>query len=167
MRGSVIALACAALALGTGSVASAQEDPGVATALEVNHFMVAISVQDIDAVTAFYVDKLGFAVTRDVAFGDALQFRWLSNGNQRIELVRAAGSEPGPARAAPPGHLGVHGFAHLTLETPDILATKAALEARGVALAVDITDIPPLGLKAMFVLDPEGNAIEFAQVVDE
>jgi catechol 2,3-dioxygenase-like lactoylglutathione lyase family enzyme len=165
MTGSRIALAFAALALGAGGPASAQ-GPEVAAALEFNHFMVAISVQDIEAETRWFVDNLGFTVEKDASVRDgAVRFRWLINGNQRIELLSIAGSQPGPARATPPGHAGIRGITQVTLETRDIEATRAALAAKGITPALDITDVAPLGIKAMYLLDPEGNAIEIAQMV--
>lgn len=160
--GSRIALAFAALALVTGPVASAQEPDEAG--LELNHFYQAISVQDIETVSAFYVDKLGFEVEKNAAFGDAIKFRWLTNGSARVELVQMTGSQAGPERGAPPGHLGIQGFSHLGLETKDIEATRAALVAKGVANVGPVTDLPPLGMKALFVSDPEGNAIEIIQV---
>lgn len=165
MKGSRIALAFAALALGTGGTASAQ-GPEVGAALEFNHFMVAISVQDIEAETRWFVDNLGFTVEKDASVRDgAVRFRWLINGNQRIELLGIQGSQPGPARATPPGHAGIRGITQVTLETRDIVATRAALAAKGITPVLDITDVAPLGIKAMYLLDPEGNAIEIAQMV--
>ena len=38
-----------------------------------------------------------------------------------------------------------------------------ALVAKGVTPALDITDVAPLGIKVIYLLDPEGNAIEIAQ----
>lgn len=162
MKRSRITIALAALALGAGAAASAQT-AAPAAGLAFNPFYVAISVQDIEGMTAFYVDKLGFKVEKDAAMGQALHFRWLTNGAQRLELIQMAGSQAGPARQKPPGHLTIRGFTHIGIETPNIEATKAALLAKGVTLTVDISTLAPLGMKAMFVTDPEGNAIEIIQ----
>ena len=165
--GSPIKLALAALALGTGSAAMAQGGSEAEAGLEFSHFYQAISVENIETVSAFYVDNLGFEVELDTSLGGAIQFRWLTNGSSRIELIQMTGSQAGPERGPPPGHLGIRGFSHLGIETPDIVATKAALVARGVTIAVDITELAPLGIKAMFVLDPEGNAIEIIEVMSD
>lgn len=162
MKGSHIALALAALALAGGAPASAEEAE-VTAGLGFNHFYMAISVQDIDTVGAFYVDMMGFEVEKNASFGDAVQFRWLTNGSARIELIRMTGSQAGPERPAPPGHLSTQGFSHLAFETPDIVATREALVAKGVTTASQISDLPPLGIKAMFVIDPEGNVIEIIE----
>ena len=159
MKGS---LTFAALALASATAAGAQ-GPEVGSALEFNHFMVAISVQDIEKETAWYVDNLGFTVEKDASVRDgAVRFRWLRNGNERIELIQTA-SQPGPARAAPPAHAGIRGITQVTLETNDLDATKAALAAKGVTPALDITEVAPLGIRVIYLLDPEGNAVEIAQ----
>jgi catechol 2,3-dioxygenase-like lactoylglutathione lyase family enzyme len=152
-------------ALALGAPVAAQ-GPEVASALEFTPFMVAISVQDIEKETAWFVDNLGFMVEKDASVRDgAVKFRWLINGTQRIELLSIAGSQPGPTRATPPGHAAIRGITQVTLETRDIVATRAALAAKGITPALDITDVAVLGIKAMYLLDPEGNAIEIAQTV--
>ena len=78
--------------------------------------MSAYSVADIEAVTKFYVDVLDFEVVKDVPLGEAMHFRWLRNGNQGIELVQMANSQPGPERGAPPAHLMVRGPGQLMLQ---------------------------------------------------
>ncbi|HTN14511.1 MAG TPA: VOC family protein [Sphingomonadaceae bacterium] len=130
---------------------------------ELGHWMVAISVADMDAETAFYVDKLGFRVELDTTFGPGIPVRWLVSGNERIELLKIKDSQPGPQKPAPPGHAAVQGFSQITLSTTDIEATRAALAAKGLTPALDITEVAPLGVKVMYYTDPEGNAVEIAQ----
>jgi catechol 2,3-dioxygenase-like lactoylglutathione lyase family enzyme len=139
---------------------------GAAPKIELNHFMSAYSVADIEVVTKFYVDVLDFEVVKDAPLGDAMHFRWLRNGNQGIELVQMANSKPGPERGTPPAHLMVRGPGQLMLQVESLEATKAALLAKGVTPNVDITDVAPLGIKVMFVNDPEGNPIEIVEVTD-
>ncbi len=136
--------------------------------IELNHFMMALSVEDIEAVTAFYVDVLDFEVVKDAPLGPAMHFRWLKNGTQGLELVQVADSQPGPERGTPPAHLAVRGPGQLMMEVEDIEATKEILLSKGVTPAVDITDLTAvLGIKVMFVVDPEGNNIELVQVTGE
>ena len=155
MRSLFLALlAGAALACGA---ANAKPAP------QLGHWMVAISVADLDAETAFF-KKLGFKVALDTKFGPGIPVRWLTSGNERIELLQIANSKP-PAtpRAKPPGHAAVQGYSQMTLSTSDIAATKAALAAQGLTPALDITEVAPLGIKVMYYQDPEGNAVEIAQ----
>jgi catechol 2,3-dioxygenase-like lactoylglutathione lyase family enzyme len=127
------------------------------------HWMVAISVANLDTETAFY-KKLGFKVELDTKFGPGIPVRWLTSGNERIELLQIANSKP-PAtpRAKPPAHAAVQGLSQVTLSTSNLEATKAALAAQGLTPALDITEVAPLGIKVMYYQDPEGNAVEIAQ----
>jgi catechol 2,3-dioxygenase-like lactoylglutathione lyase family enzyme len=130
---------------------------------ELGHWMVAISVANLDTETEFF-KKLGFKVELDTKFGPGIPVRWLVSGNERIELLQIANSKP-PAtpRAKPPGHAAVQGLSQVTLSTVNIEATKAALAAQGLTPALDITEVAPLGVNVMYYQDPEGNAIEIAQ----
>jgi catechol 2,3-dioxygenase-like lactoylglutathione lyase family enzyme len=149
-------------ALGMALPAHAADAPAMPP---LKHFMVAISVADLKAETDWYVEKLGFKIEKDVNIGDGrVFFRWLTLGDQRIELVYSpTAKDATPARPKPPGHAGLHGFTHVTLETHDLAATKAALAARGVTPALDVTEVAPLGIKVIYLTDPEGNAVEIAQ----
>ena len=149
----------AGAALAGCATANAQQ----ATAPELGHWMVAISVANLDTETEFF-KKLGFKVELDTKFGPGIPVRWLTSGNERIELLQIANSKP-PAtpRAKPPGHAAVQGLSQVTLSTANIEATKAALTAQGLTPALDITEVAPLGIKVMYYQDPEGNAIEIAQ----
>ncbi len=154
------ALLLLGLALGPATARSADLPPLPAF----NHFMIAISVADLDAETDWYVEKLGFTVERDVNLGDGrIFFRWLTRGNERIELVHSPGATPGAPRPLPPAHAGIHGLTHLTLETADLTATKAALSARGVTPVMDITEVKELGIKVLYLRDPEGNYVEIVE----
>ncbi len=105
--------------------AGAPAEQAAAGPLEIKHFMSALSVEDIEAETAFYIDVLNFEVVKDVPLGEEMHFRWLRNGTQGIELVQMAGSQPGPKREAPPAHFLVRGPGQLMMEVADLEATKA------------------------------------------
>jgi len=147
-------LAGAALA---GTAAHAKQAPVL------GHWMVAISVANLDAETEFY-KKLGFKVVTDTKFGPGIPVRWLTSGNERLELLQIPNSKP-PAtpRAKPPGHAAVQGYSQMTLSTTDLAATKTALAAQGLTPALGITEVAPRGIKVMYYQDPEGNAVEIAQ----
>jgi len=130
-------------------------------------FMVAVSVADLKKETDWYVNMLGAKIVKDADFGTSgTHFRWLMIGNQRLELVYSpTAKDSNPARPKPPGHAGLHGYSHFTLQSSDLAATKAALLAKGATLAMDITEVAPLGIKVLYLTDPEGNAVEIAQPV--
>lgn len=158
MRSLLFSLVAGAMLTGCAT-ANAQAP----AAPELGHFMVAISVANLDVETAFF-QKLGFKVVIDTKFGPGIPVRWLTSGNERIELLQIANSKPPTdARAKPPGHAGIQGISQVTLSTTNLEATKAALAAQGLTPALDITEVAPLGVKVMYYQDPEGNAIEIAQ----
>ena len=158
MRSLLVSIA-AGIAL--AGCATANAAPPAAPVL--GHWMVAISVANLDTETDFY-KKLGFNVVVDTKFGPGIPVRWLVSGNERIELLQIPNSKPPTdPRAKPPGHAAVQGYSQMTLSTSDLAATKAALAAQGLTPALDITEVAPLGIKVMYYQDPEGNAVEIAQ----
>jgi catechol 2,3-dioxygenase-like lactoylglutathione lyase family enzyme len=158
MRSLLVSLAAGVALAGC---ATANAAPPAAPVL--GHWMVAISVANLDTETDFY-KKLGFKVVVDTKFGPGIPVRWLTSGNERIELLQIPNSKPPTdPRAKPPGHAAVQGYSQMTLSTSDLAATKAALAAQGLTPALDITEVAPLGIKVMYYQDPEGNAVEIAQ----
>jgi catechol 2,3-dioxygenase-like lactoylglutathione lyase family enzyme len=158
MRSLLVSLAAGVALAGC---ATANAAPPAAPVL--GHWMVAISVANLDTETDFY-KKLGFKVVVDTKFGPGIPVRWLTSGNERIELLQIPNSKPPTdPRAKPPGHAAVQGYSQMTLSTSDLAATKAALAAQGLTPALDITEVAPLGVKVMYYQDPEGNAVEIAQ----
>ena len=148
-----------------GALAALMAAPLHAAEPTLQPFMVAVSVSDLQKETDWYVNMLGAKVVKDADFGNGgTHFRWLMIGNQRLELVYSpTAKDSSPARGKPPAHAGLHGYTHFTLQSPDLAATKAALIAKGAALAMDITEVKPLGIKVLYLADPEGNAVEIAQ----
>jgi catechol 2,3-dioxygenase-like lactoylglutathione lyase family enzyme len=132
--------------------------------LQLAPFMIGLSVADLDKVTAWYVDKLDFRVTKDVPLGqDGGRLRFIESGSQRIELLFVPGARPGPTRALPPAHGAVRGFTHLTMEVADLDAALAILAARDIKPEVGPVPIPQLGVRVIFLRDPEGNMVEILQ----
>lgn len=127
----------------------------------VQHYMMGISVADIDKMANWYSNMLGFKVTKDLAMGQGGKLRILENGNERIELVHQPGAKPAEQKGFPPS-AGIQGYVQLAMEVPDLDAARAALTAKGAA-PTGITPIPPLGIRVFFMRDPEGNLVELVQ----
>jgi catechol 2,3-dioxygenase-like lactoylglutathione lyase family enzyme len=151
-------------ALGLATPLTAQVTDAAPGPLKLSPFMVGLSVGNLDLVTRWYVEKLGFKVTLEVPLGNAGgRLRWIEADAQRIELMYLPDAKSGPVRALPPAHAGVHGFTHLTMEVPDLDAAIASLAARGVTPAIGPVPVAPLGVKVLFLRDPEGNMVELLQ----
>ena len=110
--------------------------------------VVSVPVADQDTAKGFYVDKLGFSVEMDNAFGGGVM-RWVMlrppGGGTAISLVTWFEAMPaGTLRGA-------------VLGCDDLEKTLADLEARGVAFNEDDIQEAPWGRWKTFD-DPDGNA---------
>ncbi len=89
--------------------------------------------------TAFF-EKLGFKVELDTTLGQQIPVRWLVSGNQRIELLKIADSQPPGTECKPPAHAAVRGIAQITLSTRPISKRPGPRSPRsGSTPALDIT----------------------------
>ena len=108
--------------------------------------LTALLVRDYDEAIAFYVGKLGFALTSDADQGDGK--RWVvvtpPGGQTGLLLARAASPEQA-ARVGDPGGGRVMFF----LETTDFAADHARLLAAGVRF-LETPRHEPYGVVAVF-----------------
>ena len=138
---------------------------------------VGICVADLDALSRFYCDVLGFTqvnivtVPAEKAAGTALTddayrvTRLQSPYGERIKLL-----EPKKAAAPRAGDaliLSRLGTAYLTFIVDDIRAMLARLIAAGVDVMTgpEIVEVRP-GTFLVFARDPEGNIIEIVEYAD-
>ncbi|OJU84099.1 MAG: glyoxalase [Solirubrobacterales bacterium 70-9] len=126
-------------------------------------------VQDQEEALAFWTEKVGFEVRKDVTMPELGNFRWLTVGPPEQEdiavVLMAIPGEPiiDKATQAQIRDLAAKGFAGTVfLTTEDCRADYERLVARG----VEFTEAPeerPYGIDAGF-RDPSGNAIRLTQV---
>jgi catechol 2,3-dioxygenase-like lactoylglutathione lyase family enzyme len=112
---------------------------------------VAVPVSDQEVALRFYVERLGFAVVRDVPMGD---------GGRWVQVAPQGGRVPIALVAATEGaRVGVD--AGITLATTDADADHVALAAAG----VDVDELLTWpGVPVMFALrDPDGNQLKVLQ----
>jgi len=101
---------------------------------------------------AFYEDVLGLTLNPnrpDLGYEGA----WYDIGAQQIHLLALPNPDPTEGR---PTHGGRD--RHVAFAVNDIMALKAALEARDVPYTVSKS-----GRAALFCRDPDGNALEFVE----
>jgi catechol 2,3-dioxygenase-like lactoylglutathione lyase family enzyme len=116
---------------------------------------VTVMVDDLDAALTFYRDVLGFEpIPRPEEFGPGA---WLQVGTAQLHIGVV---DTGPVRGA--------GFPHLALLVPadDWDATMAAITARGIPFILGPSAREDFGrpVRAAFIEDPAGNAIELTDV---
>jgi catechol 2,3-dioxygenase-like lactoylglutathione lyase family enzyme len=112
---------------------------------------LALRVNDLPAMKAFYRDVVGFEVYNDDF--DFLVFFTVGEGipghPQILGLFDRKVEVSQPATT----------LDHFAFITDDLAAVKARLEAHGVT--VFPKDFPHFGWRSIFFYDPEGNTIEY------
>jgi catechol 2,3-dioxygenase-like lactoylglutathione lyase family enzyme len=133
---------------------------------------VGITVTDLDASLAFYVDVVGMELVLD-GFrtggewfdtltdnrGAVIDAALLSSGKTTLQLVQYLGS--GIADAVT-GHNRV-GNVHLSFDVTDIEAKHEALKERPELRATAIVRLPAEGYRSFYVRDPDGVPVEFIE----
>ena len=127
----------------------------------------ALYVDDLDAAEQFYRDVLGLEVLSKLP-GRHIFFRC---GSGVLLLFNAAETVKPPsadARLPVPPH-GATGEGHLCFAASgdEIERWKAHLEAQGIAIEADfrwpVGKDEPAGGRSIYLRDPSGNSIEFAE----
>lgn len=120
----------------------------------------ALYAADLDAAEAFYGGILG--LERIVRVGDRHVFFRLAGSVLLIFNPGETAKPPGnPALPVPPH--GAHGPGHACLAAPAAALEdwRARLVAAGVAVEADFRW--PNGARSIYVRDPAGNSLEFAE----
>lgn len=105
----------------------------------------------IERLRGFYIDLIGLRQGPRPAFRSGSRGYWLYAGE--IDVLHLTIAGPGDASPAPTGH-----FNHLAFACTDLAATRARLDAAGLAYEVDEVDQPPQ--VQLFLTDPSGLDIE-------
>lgn len=114
----------------------------------------SLIVSDLAKSRVFYESVLGLTLNPnrpDLGYDGA----WYDIGVQQIHLLVLPNPDPTQGR---PAHGGRD--RHVALAVDNIGALKAALDAAGVAYTMSKS-----GRAALFCRDPDGNALEFVEVV--
>lgn len=113
-------------------------------------------VEDVAAVTEFYVSNLGFEIKLDAA--PAINILGLGDLTLLVSGPRASASQPMLDGTVPsPGG----GWNRIVLDFDDLESVVKKLKANGVKFRNDILD--GVGGKQVICDDPSGNVIELTQ----
>ena len=110
---------------------------------------VGIYVRDQDTAVAFYTDKLGFEVVKDIAAGDG---RW-------VEVAPPGAASTlclTPVGYAPNGEDDIGKYTGISLYTDDIKALHEELTSRGVKF-LNEPQLMPYGMWFASLADQDGN----------
>jgi non-heme chloroperoxidase len=132
-------------------------------ALQAHH--VSLSVDDADRLAAWYIDTLGFKLTkRDAVLGGRIV--WIDIPGFRIGLMQFPGSHRAVPLNQPVGSPPPQGYRGLFFSVPNVDTYAAYLQAKGVTLSSPPTSMTPPGIRIAYFKDPEGNLIGIYQDLD-
>jgi catechol 2,3-dioxygenase-like lactoylglutathione lyase family enzyme len=139
-----------------------------------NH--VGITVKDLEASVAFYVDIVGMKLvvpgfktggewfdTLTENSGAVIDAALLSAGTTTVQLVQY---DEGGIPEAVTGHNRV-GNLHLSFDVEDIEATHAALREHSELRVTAIVGLPVDGYRSFYTRDPDGVPVEFMEAPKE
>lgn len=114
-----------------------------------------ITVSDFQRAKTFYTETLGLTLR-----SGAPEYSWMElvgkDGGMALGVGGDCGTDQNPVK---PGQNAV-----MTMTVDDIVATKAALEAKGVQFFGDIIEVPGHVKMALFA-DPDGNKLQLVQML--
>ena len=135
----------------------------------VNH--VGLTVTDLDASTAFYVETVGMRVTsRTRSGGDwfdtltsnqgaVIDVAMLQSPELVLQLVQYAHGADTPVRT---GHNRV-GNVHLCINVDDVERKRQEILATSSCPVTPIVELPVPGMRSFYAADPDGIPVEFLQ----
>jgi catechol 2,3-dioxygenase-like lactoylglutathione lyase family enzyme len=141
---------------------------------------VAIHTPDIERLTAWYRDVVGFEIVEETRFAwadspEIDEIVGLSGSAAKGVMMRAANAyieffeyqKPGPSNT---GRLQPydHGYTHIALDVTDIDAEYARLKANGMTFHTP----PPAGveggrIRSIYGKDPDGNILELQELAPD
>jgi catechol-2,3-dioxygenase len=116
---------------------------------------VSISVEDLDRLSEWYEDVLGFKLAMQSDTNPDFRVRQLRIPGYRIDLIKFKGSVR-PVASSP--RYAAQGFVHIAFNVPDLTATLKQLQAWKTDVA-EQKDVKGL-LNHLLLHDPEGNEME-------
>lgn len=124
---------------------------------------VGIVVSNLEASLAWYRDLLGFEVTHQLDVPEAgLKIAYAAWNGFSVEFFEQTGSADTEWKEIPLlSSFMRQGHHHFAFEVADVDATCEELKARGIEISVEPTSAEPLGVRYMFIRDPDGVWLEF------
>jgi len=125
---------------------------------------IGLSVENLDAMQAWYERALGF--TSEFAFAPMPDLRiamLLHPSGARLELFERSGSNESPIPPDPLSATSHRGLTHWSLCVDDLDATYERLVRDGASSVWGPRPSPEFGVRMAFVADPEGHLIELLE----
>jgi len=131
---------------------------------KVRPYSITFSVADLELTADWYIQKLGF---RRVQEKNYPQFKtslvFLELNGYRVELIKDGNAKDKiKTRPTPPSHTSIMGQSQFCFLTENLNELKKELENKGIGIEWEFKN-DELGVKFLFIRDPEGNLIQYLQ----
>jgi len=162
----IVMAALAAIGALSASAAPASSPVPTDALADLTLHHVQVSVADADKLAAWYVEKLGFRVSKRV-MNRAVTIVWIDIPGFRLGLAQVAGSHRDASQSiSPPADTMQQGYRQLHFSVPDVDAAYRQLIASGVRFAVPPTSYAITHIRLATMLDPEGNSVSLYEDLD-
>lgn len=135
--------------------------PSAGIAAGIDH--VGIRVSDRDASVSFY-ERLGFRQTADLPGHQANEMQ--TPAGLRINLIFNGAPQPGSRNALLDAPVKLPGITHIAFVVDDLQALASWLRAEGIRITEGPGEIGARRI-ALFIRDPDGNVLEFDQLLNQ
>jgi catechol 2,3-dioxygenase-like lactoylglutathione lyase family enzyme len=133
--------------------------PPIDSSFQFHH--ITLSVNDVDLVSQWYVDNLGFTVSDRFTLtrpdGRKIDVARIEIPGLRMNVSRFDGSVP------PERKNENQGWRHIALEVSNVDQTYQQLQAKGIQFIGEPFSYDPPGYRVAFFRDLEGNILELYQ----
>ena len=126
-------------------------------------YRAALSVSNVNEISKWYQDVLGFKFTRRMDFDDyGVQIEFLESNGFGIESIEKQGSKSKQERMADLKDTSLlQGLTKVGFLVENIEDVSASLKEKKVKIVFDVTDDPEEDMCWMIIEDPDGNIVQF------
>ena len=131
--------------------------------MKLSPYRAAISVSDLNKISDWYQNVLGFQLSRQIDFDKyGVHIHILELNGFGLELIEKQGSKSKKERMPDvEDSTLVHGISKIGFFVDDIDVLADQLKEKNVKVVFDITDDPDDKTSWMIIEDPDGNVIQF------
>ena len=135
--------------------------------MKLQSYRAALSVSNVNEISRWYQDVLGFRFSRRMDFDDyGVHIEFLDANGFGLELIEKQGSKPKKELAPDLEDISLlHGYTKIGFLVDNINEVAASLKEKDVTIVYDVTDDPEEDIRWMIIKDPDGNIIQFFEKV--
>jgi len=135
--------------------------------MKLSPYRAAISVSNVEVISRWYQDILGFQFIRRMDFdGHGVHIIFLESNGFGFELIERDSSKSKKERMPDLEDTTLlQGITKIGFLVEDIDSVAESMKEKGVKIIYDVTDDPEEDLSWMIIEDPDGNFLQFFEPI--